>query len=146
MSHTITKTYKNLKAAHRQWRHAGRCAYVHGENWRIDISFTANELDEQYFVFDFGALRPLRQQIEDLFDHTLLIDSDDPQRPFFEEMHAKGLADVRFVRSAGAEGISEMVFNMANNFILEATNQRVWCSKVTVYEDSKNCATYEPSI
>lgn len=144
MSHTITKTYENLKAAHRQWRHKGRCAYVHGENWRLDISFTADELDEQYFVFDFGALRPLRKQLEDLFDHTLIVDIDDPQRPFFEEMHAKGLADVRFVPSAGAEGIAEYVFNMANEFIREATNSRVHCSKVAVFEDSKNCAFYEP--
>jgi 6-pyruvoyl-tetrahydropterin synthase len=143
MYHTITKSYDNLKAAHRQWRHCGHCAFAHGENWRIDISFRAKELDHQHFVYDFGALRPLKAQLEYYFDHTLLIDEDDPERAFFEDMHARKLADVRIVPSCGAEGLAEFVFGLADKFIREETGGRVFCSKVVVYEDSKNSAAYE---
>lgn len=143
MYHTITKSYDNLKAAHRQWRHHGRCAFVHGENWRVDVTFRAKELDHQNFVYDFGALRPFRAQLEYYFDHTLFIDQDDPHRAFFEEMHEKKLADVRFIPSAGAEGLAQFIFEMADKFIREETAGRVFCTKIVVYEDSRNSATYE---
>jgi 6-pyruvoyltetrahydropterin/6-carboxytetrahydropterin synthase len=142
MYYTLTKTYDNLKAAHRQWRHAGHCSFVHGENWTLDITFQTKELDYQNFVYDFGALRPLRSQLESIFDHTLLIDADDPARSFFEEMHERKLADVRFLPSSGAEGLAKYVFDIADQFIREATTQRVHCLKVSVYEDSRNQATY----
>lgn len=143
MYHTITKTYDNLKAAHRQWRHCGHCAFVHGENWRVDITFRAKELDHQNFVYDFGALRPLRAQLENCFDHTLLIDADDPERAFFEEMHKRKLADVRFLPSAGAEGLAQWVFELADSYIREASSERVRCVKVVVFEDLRNSSTYE---
>lgn len=142
MYYTITKTYDNLKAAHRQWRHSGHCSFVHGENWRLDITFQTRELDYQNFVYDFGALRPLREQLEDIFDHTLLIDIDDPARKFFEEMHNQKLANVRFLPSSGAEGIARYVFDIADKFIREVTQNRVQCAKVSVFEDSRNNATY----
>jgi 6-pyruvoyl-tetrahydropterin synthase len=143
MIHTITKTYDNLKAAHRQWRHKGHCSFVHGENWRIDITLGAESLDDQNFVYDFGALRPLRARLEYYFDHTVLIDNDDPQRAYFEEMHEKKLADIRFVPSAGAEGLAKFIFELADSYIRENTQERVFCTKVDVYEDSRNKASYE---
>lgn len=142
MIYTITKTYDNLKAAHRQWRHKGHCHFVHGENWRLDITFGADQLDDQQFVYDFGGLRPLRAKFEHIFDHTLLIDEDDPERTFFEDMHVKGLADVRFIPSAGAEGLSKWIFEIADTYIREATQNRVRCVSVVVFEDSKNSARY----
>jgi 6-pyruvoyltetrahydropterin/6-carboxytetrahydropterin synthase len=142
MYHLITKTYDNLKAAHRQWRHKGHCSFVHGENWQLDITLRATELDELNFVYDFGGLRPLRAKLEELFDHTLLIDADDPERAFFEEMHDRKLADVRFLPSSGAEGIAQYVFELVDKYIRKDTNERVRCVKVVVYEDSRNSATY----
>lgn len=142
MYHLITKTYDNLKAAHRQWRHSGHCSFVHGENWRLDITLRAEELDHQNFVYDFGALRPLRQKIDECFDHTLLLDADDPERAFFENMHAKKLADVRFLPSSGAEGIAQWVFELVDEYISNDTAGRVRCVKVVVYEDMRNSATY----
>lgn len=142
MYHLITKTYDNLKAAHRQWKHSGHCSFVHGENWRLDITLRAEKLDHQNFVYDFGALRPLRQKIDECFDHTLLLDADDPERAFFEDMHAKKLADVRFLPSSGAEGIAQWVFELVDEYISADTCGRVRCVKVVVYEDMRNSATY----
>lgn len=143
MYYTITKTYDQLKAAHRQWRHKGHCHFVHGENWRVDITFGAEVLDEQKFVFDFGGLRPLRAKLEHLFDHTLLIDVDDPEKEFFEDMHRRNLADVRFIPSAGAEGLAQYLFEMADEYIREATEGRVHCAGVVVFEDSRNSARFD---
>lgn len=145
MSQTITKTYENLKAAHRQWRHPGHCHFVHGENWTLHLTFKAERLDEQNFVVDFGGLRPLRDKLEHLFDHTLLIDQDDPQRTVFEEMHKQQLADVRFLPSASAEGLCRYVFELADQFVRELTSNRVWVEQVVVEEDAKNTATLSKS-
>ena len=38
------------------------------------------------WVMDFGGLKPIKAWLEDLFDHTLLINEDDPALQFFQEM------------------------------------------------------------
>jgi len=141
MTQTITKTYSNLKAAHRQWRHKGHCHYVHGENWTFHITFAANELDERGFIVDFGELKGLKEQMDKAFDHVLLIDHDDPELEFFEQMHIKELTDLRIVPSASAEGLCNFVFSMADQYIKDLTDRRVWVEKVVTEEDSKNIAT-----
>ena len=141
MTQTVTKTYDNLKAAHRQWRHKGHCRFVHGENWTFHITFACNKLDELGFVVDFGKLRGLKERLDKQFDHVLLIDIDDPERKFFEDMHEKGLTDIRFVDSASAEGLCKLVFGMADEFIQAATDGTVWVCKVIAEEDKKNTAT-----
>lgn len=141
MTQTVTKTYDNLKAAHRQWRHEGHCHFVHGENWTFHITFSCGELDELGFVVDFGKLKGLKAIIDKQFDHVLLIDEDDPEVEFFKDMHKKGLTDLRLVPSASAEGLCRYVFDTANNFIGNETNGRVWVCEVVAEEDKKNTAT-----
>jgi 6-pyruvoyltetrahydropterin/6-carboxytetrahydropterin synthase len=141
MKQTIRKTYTNLKAAHRQWRHAGHCHFAHGENWTLHITMACEKLDEQNFVIDYGALRPLRAEIEQLFDHTLLIDHDDPARAQFEALHEQGLCDLRIVESASAEGLCKIVMGMADKCVRGLTGGRAWVEEVTVEEDTKNTAT-----
>lgn len=141
MQLTCTKTYSNLKAAHRQHRHAGHCSFCHGENWTFHITFAAKELDEIGFVVDFGGLKGLTIKMDKMFDHVLLIDADDPERKYFENMHERGLADVRFVPSASAEGLCQLVFDLADRYVKELTNNRAWVDQVVTEEDSKNIAT-----
>lgn len=141
MMQTVTKTYSNLKAAHRQWRHAGHCHYVHGENWTFHITFAATDLDDRGFIVDFGELKGLNELMDKYFDHVLLIDQDDPELEFFETMHVKELTDLRIVPSASAEGLCKYVFGMADHYINKLTNGRVWVEQVITEEDSKNTAT-----
>lgn len=140
--YTITKSYNNLKAAHAQWRHEGHCKRAHGENWTIHITFTTLELDDKNFIVDFGGLRGLRDQLEHYFDHTLLLDEDDPQKTLFDALSEAGRAKIHYLPSASAEGLSKFVFGLSNDYILNFTNGRVWVQEVTVEEDCKNTATY----
>ena len=43
---TSSKTYKNLPCAHRQWKHEGHCAYIHGYSREYTFYFEAKEMDE----------------------------------------------------------------------------------------------------
>lgn len=140
--HSITKRYSNLKAAHRQWRHPGHCSFVHGENWTFDITFKADSLDKMNFVVDFGKLHAVRDFLDKQFDHTLLIDMDDPQKAFFERNASAGVWDVRFVPSASAEGLAEYVLRHVNTIIAKETEGRVSVAKVVCFEDEKNSAEF----
>ena len=39
---------------------------------------------------DFGKLKPVKAWLESLFDHTLLLDADDPLLPEFRALEARG--------------------------------------------------------
>ena len=142
--YTITKRYTNLKAAHRQWKHPGHCAGIHGENWTIDFTFKSDTLDNQNFVIDFGNLGALKKFLEDNFDHTLLLDKDDPCLPDLQLLVFRypTMAKIVPLASASAEGIAKFVFDFASDFIHAKTNGRVFLARVEVYEDEKNSASY----
>jgi len=140
----VSKTYTNLKAAHRQWRHPGHCKFVHGENWSFSISFAADRRDECGFVVDFGALRAFKAKLDHWFDHTLLIDYDDPSLAEFVAMDKKGLTDLRIVRSCSAEGLASFVMELANDEVAKTKDfvaRGVRVVFVTCLEDGKNSAT-----
>lgn len=155
--HTITKQFKNYPAAHRQHNHDGHCAFVHGHNWTFEITFTATELDENGFVLDFGKMKSIKQWLTRMFDHTLLINEDDPMRRFFEANHCEAdglpdnfvaLWDVRIVPNGSAEDLAKYVMQNVQEIIqADGHDGRVQIVSVTVYEDEKNSATYiqEPS-
>src|SRR4051812_26092027 len=62
---TCRKTYTDIPWAHRQHRHDGHCAYLHGHNWSITITFGCREPDENGFVLDFGKLKFLKHWIDE---------------------------------------------------------------------------------
>lgn len=161
MPTTCSKLFGPFAAAHRQHRHDGHCALIHGHNWSIELTFTSDSLDENQFVVDFGKLKWLRAYLEDLFDHTLLINADDPALGYLRTVldnsaQREGfctLAKIIEVPSCGAEGLGEYLLNQVNvrlthpGFVspeaAEDYSQRcVRVVSVTVFEDEKNKATY----
>src|SRR5271156_3560877 len=79
-----TKTYSNYPCSHRQWRHEGHCAHIHGYSRSFHFEFACNELDGCGFVVDYGGLKELKLHLDNLFDHTLLLNKDDPLMEKFE--------------------------------------------------------------
>ncbi len=154
--HTVTKQYRDLPAAHRQHTHAGHCRWIHGHNWGFDITFACRDLDACGFVVDVGGLGTLRRWLQENFDHTLLLNLDDPQLKRIEvglETLAMSqsiwLAKVVVVPNCGMEGLSKLVYSNVNTLIqdhyIDGVDRGLICVKVVCWEDSKNSATYEPS-
>lgn len=152
---TCSKKFTGFAAAHRQHRHDGHCALIHGHNWDFEFTFAADVLDPNGFVVDFGKLKWLRADLESLFDHTLLLNHDDPFREEIEE-----LLDVRLSSSTadsielakivvvptncGAEGIASWLLSRVNAHIdamFEYKGRNLRVSEVKVFEDEKNFAT-----
>lgn len=151
---TIKKRYDNLPFAHRQPKHSGHCALIHGHNWSFEFQFGATELDENGFVVDFGKLKWLRQWLEDNFDHTLVLNEDDPvldyltdcllgSRAVGAEVQYTPLAKIVTVPNCGAEGLAMYVFTQVQLELELRYGGRVHLVAVTVYEDLKNTATFE---
>ena len=61
--YTSTKTYRNLPCAHRQWRHEGHCAYVHGYSREYTFFFDAKSMDKHGWVVGFGDLKELEKYL-----------------------------------------------------------------------------------
>src|SRR3954469_25867664 len=99
--YAVTKTYRDLPAAHRQPFHEGHCKLVHGHNWRFDITFSCEELDSNGFVVDVGKLGWIKLLLEDTFDHTLLINRNDPKLSLFKDGFDAGLWKLVIVDNCG---------------------------------------------
>ena len=101
-----TKTYhQKFPVAYRQWRADSHCNVVHGYALSFHFEFESDVLDVRNWVMDFGGLKPLKQLLEDWFDHTLLVSQDDPNFKDFKRLGELGLAKITEVEKTGCEGI-----------------------------------------
>ena len=141
---TSSKTFSGFPCAHRRWRHEGHCAHIHGYDRTFIIWFAADERTENGFVMDFGALKPVRAWLEAHFDHTLLVDSDDPLLPDLRRLEAQGACKLVTFDDVGMEGSAQFVYEWVNNWVQEQTAGRVWVASVEVRENQKNSARYTP--
>lgn len=142
---TCTKRYDDFPFAHRAHNHDGHCKYIHGHNWAFEIQFSASEVDENGFVFDFGKLKDLRHTFCELFDHTFLMNHADPMLQDFKEFtELMGISNIIEVQDCSCEGIAKLVWQLSNSYAVKTTDGRCRVRRVVVYEDSKNSATYAP--
>ena len=137
-----TKTFRNFPCAHRRWRHRGHCALVHGYSRSFTIWFIADELDENGFVMDFGALKPIKAWLEREYDHTLLLDQDDPLLEDFRALSRKGAARVVAYDDVGMEGTARRIFYHVSAWLEHETSGRVSVLAVESRENDKNSAIY----
>jgi 6-pyruvoyltetrahydropterin/6-carboxytetrahydropterin synthase len=143
---TCTKYYEDYPFAHRQPKHDGHCALIHGHNWGFEFTFSAKELDACGFVVDFGKLKWLRDWLDGTFDHTLVLNEDDPALDYLREKLQVGtgnpFAKLVVVPDCSSEGLAKYVFHHISGLIKADYGGRVVLDSVTVFEDSKNKATY----
>ncbi len=157
----IVKAYRNLPAAHRQPNHGGHCRFIHGHDWGFDIKFAAEELDENHFVVDFGGLKNLEKELKHWFDHTLLLNADDPMLEHLRQVlvtklrwteedpkEDSPLAQIRLVPNCGAEGLAMFVHGLTvkfleENFKIDVDARGLRVVEVTCWEDSKNAAIFK---
>jgi 6-pyruvoyltetrahydropterin/6-carboxytetrahydropterin synthase len=57
--------------------------FLHGYSLAFKFTFGCSDLDNKNWAVDFGGLKPLKQWLEDTFDHKTVIDSEDPHMEDF---------------------------------------------------------------
>lgn len=144
IKHFSGKTYTHStghSCAFRQWRADSHCNLIHGYALQFEFTFGGSELDERNWIVDFGGLKPLKEWLKYMFDHTYLVAADDPEIDTFVELKQKGLVDLRIVESTGCERFAELAYNEAERIVSDLTDERCWVESVTVREHEANSAT-----
>jgi 6-pyruvoyltetrahydropterin/6-carboxytetrahydropterin synthase len=103
------------------------------------FTFSADELDERNWVYDFGGCKWIKKFLDDNFDHKLAVAKDDPS-PL--QMLNENVADVIVMDGVGCEKFAEHIYNFVSPKIKEETNGRVNLKSVEVFEHGSNSAIY----
>lgn len=145
MSVFITrKTFSDYPCAHRQWRHAGHCKFIHGYSRSFTLEFGCEALTPEGFGVDFGGFKDIKAWLEDQFDHTCLINADDPELPLFEAMHDKQIIKLRVLPNVSMENTAKFVFEKVDPWVKQLTDNRAWLISVECRENQKNSGLYRP--
>lgn len=146
MPHQSTKTFGHdigLSCAFRQWRADSHCKYLHGYALSIKFVFEADELDDKKWVVDFGSMKTLRAQIENMLDHKTVVAKDDPLLDTFIAIDKAGLIQLVVVEDVGCEAFAEKLFALATYWLVAAGyGNRVRLVSCEVSEHGANSALY----
>ena len=140
-----TKTYgtdRGLSCCFRQWKaNHSHCSTLHGYSLGFKFIFESETLDEKNWCFDFGGMKPIKQYLDSMFDHTVLVAEDDPALEFFKTMagystmpehtgtnesigylnpipHEEGrICALRIVPSVGCEMTAKLVYETASEML-----------------------------
>ena len=141
-----TKTYGHelgLSACFRQWRAESHCRYLHGYALAVRLEFESEELDVRNWIVDFGGLKSFKTQLENTFDHKLLVAEDDPEKDTLCMLAGLGLADVVMVEATGCEAFAKLIYECADIWLHDAGYKpRVRVRSVEVREHGANSAIY----
>jgi 6-pyruvoyltetrahydropterin/6-carboxytetrahydropterin synthase len=145
-----TKIFDNFSVALRQHKaQHSHCQLLHGYALKFKVWFTSESLDDMNWVVDFGGFKNapigngLKDWMNDMFDHTTLIEKDDPYKDLFDTMAMEGICKVHFLDKMGAESLAELVFNKFNEVLSKTDADRCRVIKVECFENDKNSAIFK---
>ncbi len=146
-----TKLFDGYSGCFRQWRADGtHCRFLHGYAISFRVWFEG-DLDHRHWVFDFGGMKRAKNTIDGmqpkdyftwLLDHTTIMAEDDPRLDLFRLMDDDEIIQLRVLPAVGCERFAEFLYNKINEFLSLETNGRVRATKVEVYENERNNASY----
>ena len=150
-----TKRFQNFSVALRQHKaQHSHCKLLHGYAFEIKVWFASNEddidkqLDDMNWIVDFGGFKSpphgngIKDWMNHMFDHTTLIEHDDPYRDLFEQMQMEGLCKVHFLPKMGCESIARLVYDKLNETLSKTDAGRCRVVKVEVSENAYNSGIY----
>lgn len=149
MKYKSTKTYGHdlgLSACFRQWRADSHCNKLHGYALSFHFEFGAEELDERGWVVDFGALKELKQFLQETFDHVTCVAGDDPQLEHFVAMNDLGIMNIKmFPDGVGCERFARHAYWAAAGVISRlGLGDRVKVLSCECAEHGANSAIFQP--
>jgi 6-pyruvoyltetrahydropterin/6-carboxytetrahydropterin synthase len=109
-------------AAHQLRGYKGKCENLHGHNWRVQISVSAERLNELDIAIDFHDLKKIAQEVVAPLDHAFLNDVF----PFTE-------------KNPSSENVAKWIFDSLKKKI---NNGNLRTAAVTVWESESASASY----
>ena len=150
MAYYSTKTYghdRGLSAVFRQPNAThSHCSLLHGYSLGFKFTFACKELDDKNWVVDFGSLKPLKNWLEEMFDHKVVLDGADPEMDAFIALQERGLCEIRQFDGVGVERFAFHAWLFADTLVQQETKGRCWCVEVECSEHGANSAIYENKV
>jgi 6-pyruvoyltetrahydropterin/6-carboxytetrahydropterin synthase len=152
-----TKLFDNFSVALRQHKaQHSHCCLLHGYAFKFKVIFASNTpfdenggLDDMNWIVDFGGFKEapkgngLRKWLDDMFDHTLLIEKDDPYLDFFQSAAMEGLCKLQVMDKMGAESMAKLVYDKFNDVLSKTDGGRCKVVEVECFENDKNSGIYK---
>ncbi len=113
-----------FSAAHRLRNYVGKCANLHGHNYRVEIYARGAALDHAGMLLDFADLKAATSKLVDYLDHQNINDLP----PFDQAINPTA---------------EEMAGWFLHEIARDINNDRVQVYKVRLWETDNCCATYE---
>ena len=113
-----------FEAAHQVKGYPGKCARLHGHNWRIVAQVRGTELDDLGMLIDFKDVKAALKESLDRFDHRFL----NELAPFKDGVNPT------------AENLARLIYKEFGAHEIFAGNASLY--GVTVYETPGSCVTY----
>lgn len=82
MAYRICKSIE-LESGHLLSKHPGNCKFPHGHTRSVEMVFRADTLDANDMVVDFKAIKQMMGDFLQQFDHSLCVNTDDPNYAAF---------------------------------------------------------------
>ena len=109
-------------SAHQLRGYKGKCERLHGHNWKVQISVTAERLNEIDLAIDFHELKKIANEVISPLDHAFLNDIF----PFTE-------------KNPSSENVAKWIFESLKKKI---NDDNIRVSAVTVWESDTASASY----
>ena len=113
---------KSFSAAHLLKEIGGKCEELHGHNFLVEVTVSAESLDNEDLLIDFRVVKRWTNEVLEQLDHKYLNDIE-----YFKNCNPSSEQLARFIY----ERIEE-----------ETRLSRVRLSRVTVWESDNACVTY----
>lgn len=114
---------RHFCSAHTLRGHTGKCANLHGHNYRIEIYARGSELNDIGLLVDFDDLHAAADSVVDFFDHKNINDLP----PFDAAVNPS------------AENIARYIYEQ---MAAQVNDERVQISKVRCFETPTTPVTY----
>lgn len=139
MERHLVHRYHDISCGHRVAGHEGKCRFLHGHNYRIHFTCTADGLDTVGRVIDFSKIKSLLcLWLEERWDHKFLVWREDPLLKDLLKVDPDSLVIVPF--NPTAENMAEYLVDFVGPRQLKGTGVRL--VSVTIEETRKCSATY----
>lgn len=120
----------SFAAAHRiPDERAGKCANVHGHNYKVNLTIVGNELDELGFLANFGTLKKI---VHDRYDHTLM--NDHPEFNSEDESYMFPTTEI----------VARQIWEIVQNYLNTEQPNRPECVQVIVRETETSYVIFKP--
>lgn len=134
--------YHDISMGHRVVGHENKCRHLHGHNYRIHFTCTADRLDDLGRVIDFGIIKQLLcEWLEQHWDHRMMIWQEDPLLPELQRLVPEDIVVVPF--NPTAEQMAEYLVQTVGPMQLRDTGVRLVAVRI---EETRKCSAAYSSL